>query len=262
MDPASIAEAADRLMRQRRAGMPLTALPDRCRPRDEAEAYAIQRAVHRLRDGDEAVAGYKIGCTTPVMRAFLGIGQPCAGGIRTGQIHRRSARLAHGNFRRVGVECEIAVQLARDLPEGKGPADRQAVTEAVGACAAAIEIVDDRYEDYRALGAPTLIADDFFGAGAVLADPVTDWQTLDLAAAEGALLINGTTVAKGAGAMAMGHPFEPVAWLANLLAASGERLRAGQIVLTGSLVETRWLAKGDHVAATVAGLGTAELDVR
>jgi 2-oxo-3-hexenedioate decarboxylase/2-keto-4-pentenoate hydratase len=57
----------------------------------------------------------------------------------------------------------------------------------------------------------------------------------------------------------MGHPFRALAWLATALAERGQALRAGEIVLTGSVVETRWLARGDDVVVTLSGLGEARL---
>jgi 2-oxo-3-hexenedioate decarboxylase/2-keto-4-pentenoate hydratase len=53
----------------------------------------------------------------------------------------------------------------------------------------------------------------------------------------------------------MGHPFEALAWLANLRARLGLGLRAGEFVLLGSVVETRWVGPGDEVAVAIEGLG-------
>ena len=53
----------------------------------------------------------------------------------------------------------------------------------------------------------------------------------------------------------MGHPFEALAWLANLRASLGLGLRAGAFVLLGSVVETRWVAPGDEVTVAIEGLG-------
>ena len=47
---------------------------------------------------------------------------------------------------------------------------------AVASCMAGMEIVDDRYVDYKSLDTPTLIADDFFDAGCVLGSAVSDWR--------------------------------------------------------------------------------------
>ncbi len=122
---------------------------------------------------------------------------------------------------------------------------------------AAIEIVDDRYVDWRRMDAPTLIADDFFAAGCVLGAPVGRERRPDLAAVTGTTLINGIEVGRGRGADVMGHPFAALAWLANSLAARGLGLRQGEFVLTGSLVETRWVSRGEKVTVEVSGLGSA-----
>jgi 2-keto-4-pentenoate hydratase len=56
----------------------------------------------------------------------------------------------------------------------------------------------------------------------------------------------------------LGHPHNALAWLANHLAADGKNLRAGQLVLTGSLVKTVWLEAGDQVVMELQGLGTVK----
>jgi 2-keto-4-pentenoate hydratase len=247
------AEAVDLLAAGRLAGAVLGELPERCRPRDETAAYRIQDLLHARLEaaGHGRIAGHKIGCTTPVMQAFLGIPNPCAGGVFARMRHDRAARFRHAHFRHVGVECEIAVILGADL--ARGAQDRGTVAEAVAAVMAAIEVVDDRYDDYHAISTPTLIADDFFNAGCVLGPPVADWRGFDLAALEGRMTINGAEVGRGRGGDILGHPFEALAWLANTRGP----LRAGAFVLLGSVVETKWVAPGDEVAVEIESLGGA-----
>jgi len=108
------------------------------------------------------------------------------------------------------------------------------------------------------MGAPTLIADDFFAAGCVLGDPVARQAAPDLLAVVGRAVINGTEAGRGTGADVLGHPHHALAWLANHLAEEGRRLHAGQIVLTGSLVKTIWLTAGDRVSMELDGLGRVE----
>jgi 2-keto-4-pentenoate hydratase len=234
-------------------------LPETCRPADEATAYAIQDALHgRLSAaGWGSLAGHKIGCTTPVMQRFLSIPNPCAGGVFAPTVQHERGTFRHADFLHGGVECEVAVRLAHDLPAERGSYDRRAVAAAVGACMAAIEVVDDRYEDYRSLDAPTLIADDFFNAGCVLGAPVETWREFDLAALRGRMTINGVEVDTGKGGDILGHPLEALAWLANALAARGRRLKAGEFVLLGSVVETRWVEASDQVEIEIDGLGSA-----
>ena len=252
-------KAARLLTAARLAGHKFGALPPDCRPADEAAAYTVQAAAHELLTaaGKGARIGWKIGCTTPVMQRFLDIHNPCAGGMFESTRYRSHADLRHADFIKGAVECEIAVALSADLPASGAPYDRASVAPAVGACMAAIELVDDRYDDYRSLGTPTLIADDFFHVGCVLAPPVEDWRRLDLPALSGVTTINGSEVGSGVGGDVMGHPFAALAWLANSLAARGRGLRRGEIVLTGSVVETRWVAQGDRVTIRIDGLGEA-----
>lgn len=258
MDEQTIAAAARHILAERTAGARLAPFAPGTGPIDEPAGYAVQRAVHRL--GDEPLAGYKIGCTTPVMQRFLGIDAPAAGGmVERGRL-ASACTLHHRDFRRVGFEGEIAVTLGADL--AAGPFDRTRVADAVGSCHVAIEVVDDRYTDFAAVGVPTLIADDFFHAGFVLGPAVADWRSLDLAAAEGAMRIDGEVIERGRGEAVMGHPLAALAWLADLLAAQSRPLRAGATVLLGSLVTTRWLTGEHEVAFAVEGLGAVSLHLR
>lgn len=263
MTPDAAAGAADILARARLDGALVAPLPAACRPATITEGYAIQHLLHaRLAAAGRGGFGVqKIGCTTPVMQDYMGIDHPCAGAIRETGVHRDAADLRHGDFRRVGVECEIAVRLSADLGREGAPFTRDGVAAAVGACMVAIEIVDDRYTDFTTLGTPTLIADDFFAAGCVLGAPVEDWRALDLAAARGTMTVNGADAGTGTGAAVMGHPLEALAWLARARHQEGRPLAAGDTVLTGSIVKTRWLDAGSTVVVAVEGLGEVSLVV-
>ena len=223
------------------------------------EGYAIQRAVHDLLlPVQGALIGYKIGCTSKVIQDYLGIPHPCSGGVFERGVHETGVRLNRGDYIRVGVECEIAAKLARNLVPGEAPFTAEWMGEAVEAYFPAIEIVDDRYVKWETLGAPTLVADDFFAAGCVLGAPVKRSHLPNLREVRGRALINGVEAGRGTGADVLGHPAEALAWLANHLAIEGRGLHAGQIVLTGSLVKTVWLKAGDHVVMELQGLGTVE----
>jgi 2-keto-4-pentenoate hydratase len=241
----------------RRSRTPLQSLAAEIAPRDEAEGYRIQDAVHDLLAADfGARVGYKIGCTSAVMQQYLNIPHPCGGGVFANGVHPSGASLRANDFVRVGVECEIAVRLARDLDASLGPFSADAVAQAIDAYLPAIEIVDDRYADWQSLGAPTLVADDFFAAGCVLGQAVPRSKVPDLLHVVGRALINGDEVSRGTGADVLGHPHHALAWLANHIAAIGKDLRAGEIVLTGSLVKTVWLRPDDSVMMDLSGLGS------
>ena len=251
--------AARTIAAARRNRSPLNSLGPDVVPKDEAEGYRIQRAVHDLLlPYFGAMVGYKIGCTSAVMQQYLDIPHPCGGGVFAKGVHDSGASLRASDYVRVGVECEIAVRLGRDLASSDAPFTADAVGQAVEAYLPAIEIVDDRYVKWETMGAPTLVADDFFAAGCVLGAPVARSKAPDLLAVIGRAVINGKEVSRGTGADVLGHPHNALAWLANHLADEGKGLHAGQIVLTGSLVKTVWLDAGDSVKMELDGLGTVE----
>jgi 2-oxo-3-hexenedioate decarboxylase/2-keto-4-pentenoate hydratase len=255
-----IRAAAEIIASARRNRTPLTPLAADIAPLDEAEGYLIQDAVHGLLAAEfGALAGYKIGCTSAVMQQYLAIPHPCGGGVFATGVHDSGAVLSSSDFIRVGVECEIAARLARDLLPTEEPFTAEWVAESIEAYLPAIEIVDDRYSDWQTMGAPILVADDFFAAGCVLGKPVARTAAPDLLQLIGRALINGVEVGRGTGADVLGHPHNALAWLANHLAVEGRGLRAGQIVLTGSLVKTVWLKAGDKVAMELQGLGTVSV---
>jgi 2-oxo-3-hexenedioate decarboxylase/2-keto-4-pentenoate hydratase len=168
-----IRAAAKTIAANRRKRTPLPRLAPDAAPQTEAEGYRIQDAVHKLLAAElGALIGYKIGCTSPVMQQYLDIPHPCGGGVFAKGVFDSGASLSTADFVCVGVECEIAVKLARDLALTEQPFTAEWVAESIEAYLPAIEIVDDRYVDWQTLGAPTLVADDFFAAGCVLGKPV------------------------------------------------------------------------------------------
>lgn len=261
MNDAAIGEAARLLARARQSGPPTPAMPAKLVPATVADGYAVQRALHAVLEaaGHGPRGGHKIGCTTAVMQAYLGIDHPCAGEVFASTVSAPGATLPLAGFHRVGVECEIAARLGADLAGRTGGHDRDSVAEAVDSLMAGIELVDDRYADYTALPAPVLIADDFFNAGVVLGTPVPDWRRLDLAAIQGVMTIDGAEAGRGRGADILGHPLAALAWLADHRAAAGTPLRAGEFVMLGSVVKTVWIEAPATVTIRFEGLGEASV---
>jgi 2-oxo-3-hexenedioate decarboxylase/2-keto-4-pentenoate hydratase len=249
-------QAAELLAAARLAVRPVQALPAECRPADETAGYAAQFALARrlAAAGRGARVGWKIACTTKVMQDLLGIPTPCAGGVLAKNLFRGRAEFAAGGLIRPGIECEIAVRLVADVPPAVSHT-ADSIRPVVTSIAAAMEVVDDRYQDFRGLGAPTLIADDFFQAALVLGEERTDWRDFDLSGAIGRTYIDGRPTGEGRGADVMGHPLAALAWLANRLAALGQPLKAGEVVSTGSLVKVEWLSGPCLAETEIVGLG-------
>ncbi len=263
-DDGRIQHASHFLFEEHQARKPFRPMPEMYTPRSVDEAYAIQETFHRLMaEIYGPVAGYKIALTTPVMQQMVGFQTPIAGAIFTRTIHHSPVTLRRTDYVRLGIECEIAVQMGTNLPAAQAPYSRDQVANAIGAVMAAFEVVDDRAADYATLAAQvlTLIADNAWNAGIVLGVPVADWRTIDLATAGGVMVINDAVVGEGYGRDVMGHPLEALVWLVNMLAARGRSLTQGMIVMTGSIVATKFVHPGDTASLAVDGLGEVRLNV-
>ncbi len=233
-------------------------------PRDIDEAYAVQDAFVSIKaQACGAVAGHKIALTTPQMRTLVGLGEPIAGRLHARQVVHGPASVRAADYGRLLVEFELAVRLAADLPSGQAPYSIEQVAAAVGAVMPAFELADDRGADYATLATRglELAADNAWNEGVVLGEPVTDWRHLDLSAVRGVASINGDVVGEGRGADTMGHPFAALAWVANHLAHRAGCLRRGDIVITGSLVTSKFPRPGDRLCFEAQGLGAVELRV-
>ena len=227
-----------------------------------AQAYAVQREYVRLQMASRGVAavGYKVGLTSRRMQAMCGIDSPVAGVVLQDRVHSSGASVSASAYGRIGLEFEIAVRLGHDLRPDGGPLTLAEVAAAVDAVCPAIEIVDDRRADYRTLEALSLIADNSWNAGVVLGDFERSWP--DLESAEGVVAVDGEVIDHGSGRDVLGHPFHSMAWLAIHLGGMGTALRAGDIVMTGNLVTTKFPDRPLAYRFAVNGLGAVELSIR
>lgn len=225
---------------------------------DVSVSYDIQAALVRriVERRSCATIGYKIGLTSKRMQDMCRIPHPIAGHILDDRGHSSGATISLSEYVHLGAECEIAVRMGRDIDAASLPSTYEEIAEAVAAVAPALELIEDRHADYASLDMLTLVADNSWNAGVVLGEFRTSWP--DLAAIEGVLAVNGEEVDRGHGRDTLGHPFEPLLWLAQHLIARGEMLRAGQIVMTGSLVPTRFPVAGDRYRFSLKGLGSVE----
>ncbi|RDJ27796.1 hydratase [Bosea caraganae] len=251
---------ARRLLREHEQGEPFRPFAAANGAASLADAYAIQdRFVPLLQAKHGKPVGYKIGLTSQRMQQMCGIDSPIAGVVLTDRVHQSGASVAISGYGRLGLEFEIAVRMASDLPPQGAPFTAESVAGHVGGVCAAIEIVDDRAANYAELDILSLVADNSWNAGIVLSEFRDSWPALD--AVLGTVRSNGVEVDRGHGRDVLGHPFAPLAWLANHLAAKGEALRAGDIVMTGSLVTTRFPKTAEAYEFEIEGLGKVALSV-
>ena len=154
------------------------------------------------------------------------------------------------------AEPELVFVMGAPL-EGPGVTAATAM-EAVDKVYGGLEIIDSRYANFR-FRLPDVVADNASGAGFTLGGQGISPAGLDLRLTGCVFERNGRLVATAAGAAVLGHPAASVAWLVRALAARGQGLLAGQVVLSGSMTEAVAVTPGDCVTARFDRLGTVEL---
>ncbi|MGL3819648.1 2-keto-4-pentenoate hydratase [Sphingopyxis sp. R3-92] len=247
-------EAVARRLRDAYSGGAVAPLRDALDPTDVDGAYAVQTINTRYWEAQgRRIVGRKAGLTAKAVQAQLGVDQPDFGVLFDDMRVADGGHLDPARTIQPKAEAEIAFILGADLPDPATTVEQ--VTAAVAGVHAAIEIVDSRIADWKISFADT-VADNGSSAFFVLADTGLPLEGLDLEGAAMEMLFNGAVVSTGVGAAALGNPLNAAAWLAQTLAARGEPLKAGDILLAGALGPMVVLAPGDHVEARIAGIGT------
>jgi 2-keto-4-pentenoate hydratase len=252
-------EIADILIAAERERRGIAQISDDHPDVDVATAYRAQQLfVQSKLDAGETFVGYKLGLTSEPMQRMLGVDSPDFAPVLASHVHRDGATVRAAQFIAPKVEAEIALVLRDAL---KGPdCDEATVAAAVGAARPAIEIVDSRIRDWRIKLADTVA--DLASSGAVVLgdDPTTLDGSFDLRLVGLVFRRDGTLVATGAGAAALGSPFAAVAWLVNTLHSVGGSLSAGQFVMTGALHAAVGIAPGERYTAEFDRLGAVALN--
>jgi 2-keto-4-pentenoate hydratase len=240
--------------RQRR--LPYANLPDTLTPASIAEAYAAQERYYRLAEPVYgAVGGAKIATTTKVMQELMGINHACGGAIFALTIHQSPAQVRAADFVNLRIESEIALKLGADLPASAAPWTRESVAPAISGAMPAFELIEDRNADYTKTAATSLIVENCWNGGVVVGAPKSVAMT-GLIGIRGRLSLDGKTIGEGAAE----DPAATLAWLANLLAERQRDLKAGMVVITGSLIATVSIARGQRAVFTVDGLGEVAME--
>jgi len=218
------------------------------------DAYRIQlRMVDRRLQAGESIIGKKIGVTSQAVMDMLKVDQPDFGQLTSSMVYGDGAAIELGSLIQPKAEGEIAFVLKHDL-QGPGVtnADVLRATEYVLPC---FEIVDSRIRDWK-IRIQDTVADNASAGVFVIGDAAIDPRHIDLSVVGMTLEKNGDVVATGAGAAALGHPLNAVTWLANTLGRLGMGLKAGEVILSGSLAAMVPVEAGAHLRVTLGGIGS------
>ncbi|EAS47205.1 Hydratase/decarboxylase [marine gamma proteobacterium HTCC2207] len=221
------------------------------------DAYHISLHMLECRlSAGEKIIGKKIGATSKAVQNMLGVFQPDFGYLTDKMVYSDEMPISQLLIQ-PKAEGEIAFVLKRDLiGPGITNADVLAATEAVMPC---FEVVDSRIEDWNIKIQDTVADNASCGFFVVNEKAAVDPRSLDLSTCGMVVEKNGATLSVGAGAAALGSPVNCVAWLANTLGQFGIPLKAGELILSGSLVPLEPVVAGDEMNVKVGGMGNCRI---
>jgi 2-keto-4-pentenoate hydratase len=194
--------------------------------------------------------GWKIAATRPEMQRALRATSPIYGRVYEPFLLASPAAMDFAPLLHPLPECEYVVRLAHDLPPRARAYSEAEVREAVAAVSPGIEVAECRFVPDAAFPPLAAILADGAGSGTlVLGAPIEGWAARDIPGQQIVLRVDGVERRRGTAREALGHPLEPLTWLANELSRTSIGLRAGEVVSTGTCTGMLKARAGEeHVA--------------
>lgn len=248
------AEAAALLLEAERTTTPIAPFSERDPSFDVAIAYEAQRiGIQEKLDKGDRVRGHKVGLTSAALQQLVGVNEPDYGIVLESTVVESGEPLALDELIAPRVEAEIAFVLDRPLRgPGVRPVDVLAATRWV---LPSLEIIDSRIADWK-IGLVDTVADNASCGRIVLGTAAIRPEGFDLRLVGMAVYRNGVLFNTGAGAAALGHPAQAIAWLVNKFAELGEGIAAGELVMPGALAAPVGnIVAGDVITAEFDRLG-------
>ncbi len=217
------------------------------------DAYAVQFALmKRIQKAGDPVIGYKAALTSIAMQKERGVDEPIMGALLQSALRQESDVIDIVKNARNAVEAEVGVLLKKDL-EGPGVTPYDAYN-AVECYMAAIEVAvaasGGKRSHHMGIAGQKTTGTVLFGSNMV--SP----RGIDLKVEGTVLSINGQVRASATAVEVLGNPLNSIAYIANRAAANGEKLKAGMVLITGSICPAFEVKSGDESRMDFTNLGT------
>lgn len=248
-----IQSAADALRKARDLKSPIPRISETFGIAGLEMAYAVSaiNTQHRLAQGARVV-GKKVGLTSKSVQVQLGVDQPDFGVLFDDMEYLSGDSIPAGRLLQPKAEAEVAFVVGRDL--NLSSCSYSEFLNSLAYALPALEIVDSAIEGWKLTLVDT-VADNASCGVYVLGNQAVSIGSVQLGELGMQMEINGEVVSVGAGVACLGHPLRAAYWLAKTMAAQGEIIRAGEVILSGALGPMVAIKAGDHVTARMGDLG-------
>lgn len=216
-------------------------------------AAQLSRWHERLRAGEKAL-GWKVGFGAPAAMEQLKISAPLVGHLVDRARLEPGSMVSLAGWKKPAAEAEIAVYMGRDLPGGAG---RDTAKQAISGLGPAIELADVEFppEDVEAI-----LKGNIYQRHVMLGSCDRTRAGCVLDGLTATVVRNGIEIARTSDPQAAtGELIDIVRHVADLLTAFGERLRAGQVIITGSITPPLWVEPGEELAFNLDPVGSVSV---
>ena len=222
-----------------------------------AQGYELQSAVAQLRRRrGERIVGYKVGCKSPTIRAQLGIDHCVSGRLYDSERHASGAVLSRAQYANLAIEGELAVELSRE------PTEHDFFGGAVPACVARVLPVIELHNHVMRGEQPSageLIAHNAIHAGFVAGCGVSRKDARGDPSL--AIFADGRLLDECAGPALIQTISSSLKWLTEIVRDRGDRLSAGQIILTGSIPSLTPIGEDCRIRVDAPPFGSVEVKI-
>ncbi len=218
-----------------------------------ADAYEIQRSsiAYRQRRGHRII-GVKLGFTSRAKMVQMGVHDLIWGWLTEDMLESEGGTVDLGRYIHPRVEPEVCFLTKKPLER---PIHALEAVDYIEAVAPALEIIDSRYENFR-FSLVDVVADNCSSAGLVLGAWSRNFDALENAGVS--MSFDGRPVQIGSTAAILGNPLRALVQATRLLAAAGEYLPEGSLIMAGAATAAQALEPGIHVSGDIHGLGRVE----
>jgi 2-keto-4-pentenoate hydratase len=256
MKEGAIEKAARLLLLARAERKVLEQLPDDCAPKNLHEGYQVQSRLLEL-IGDPG-SGWLLGLTNPSMQQVFGAKEPYFARLLSTGYAWGGQDVAAETFCTLGIECELTFEMGEDLPLLQRPRQSEEVATAIRSIHPSIEVVNAHFADWLNVPLPSIVADNGTDGLLVIGEGM-NWPGKDAVSYEVTLTVNWELARTGHTKLVMGNPLTALTWLSNKLNESGQWLRAGELINSGTCTDIYFGEAGETLTATFTGLGQVSI---
>ena len=270
MLPKNLEQFALELLMARDEGRISKISPECWAGSDLDKGYLVAQLLHEhlLERGFQS-AGRKIGFTNSEVREKFGLDKPIWAHMYEQTIH--FSNLGHLRLCLTGmvaprIEPEIIFKLLVPIPDGDPSLEK--IMKCIEWVSIGFEIVDTHFADWR-IRAADAVADFGLHAALVVSEPwYTQKENPEIVVArlrdlKVILSHDAEIIEKGEGRNALGSPLLALIWLNKVILSQpwAPRLRAGEIITTGTLTPPPFVRAGERWSIAVSGAPLSSLEL-